>query len=85
MMKKQATKLGINEALKHELFHVYPVLGEKVGEYVAQFKYTVVIGKNGTIALTGLPVNAAQYKTENKVTNEELSKLLAVRNISLQD
>lgn len=73
----QSAKLGISEASKHDLFAPYPVLTEKSGEYVAQFKYTIVVGKNGTTTLTGLPLNVEQIKSEHKV-DEELSKLLAV-------
>lgn len=45
---------------------------------MAQFKYTVVILKNGSQILTGLPVDVNLYKTENKITNEEVLKILAV-------
>jgi len=37
------TKLGIKECTEHDLLHHYPVLTEKSGEYVAHFKYTVLI------------------------------------------
>jgi len=72
-----SAKLGINEAVKHDLFHPYPVLAEKSGEYVAQFKVTVVVGKNGSQVLSGLPVDLALYKTEHKIVDEEVNKLLA--------
>jgi len=71
-----SAKLGISEASKHELFQPYPVLIEKSGEPVAQFKYTIIIGKNGTTTLTGLPVNVDNLKTENKIVDEELTKIL---------
>lgn len=74
---ENTAKLGISEAIKHDLFHPYPVLAEKSGEYVAQFKCTVVILKNGSQVLTGLPVDTSLFKTENKITNEELVKVLA--------
>jgi len=70
-------KLGINEASKHELFHGYPVLTEKSGEFVAQFKYTVAILKNGVAVLAGLPVNVDNYKSEHKIEKKELVELLA--------
>jgi len=63
--------------MKHDLFHPYPVLAEKTGEFVAQFKYTVVIMKNGSQILTGLPVDLALFKTENKIADEAIVKLLA--------
>lgn len=70
-------KLGISEAYKHDLFHAYPVLTEKPGEYVAQFKYTIAILKNSVVVLAGLPLNVENYKSEHKIENEELVKLLA--------
>jgi curved DNA binding protein len=74
---ENTAKLGISEAIKHDLFHPYPVLTEKSGEFVAQFKCTVVILKNGSLTLTGLPVDTTLFKTENKITKEEIVKLLA--------
>jgi len=72
-----SAKLGINEAVKHDLFHPYPVLTEKNGEYVAQFKYTVAILKNGAQIISGLPLNEGSFKSENKITDENIVKLLA--------
>lgn len=36
-------KLGVKECLEHNLIMDYPVLQEKAGEFVAQFKGTVVV------------------------------------------
>lgn len=71
--------MGIKEANEHELFHPYPVLTEKSGEFVAQFKATVVVGKAGAQVLSGLPIDATLYKTEHKIADEAIVKLLAVR------
>jgi len=71
-----SAKLGISEAVKHDLFHPFPVLAEKSGEFIAQFKYTVAILKNGTLVLAGLPVELPKYKTEHKL-DEELNTLLS--------
>jgi len=60
------------------LLHAYPVLAEKEGELVAQFKYTVMILKGGTVVVSGLPLDLAKYKTENKITDEKIVALLAV-------
>jgi methionine aminopeptidase len=49
-------KIGLKESLEHELLVPYPVLVEKAGVFVAQFKYTVMITKGKTTALTGLPL-----------------------------
>jgi len=72
-----AAKLGISEATKHDLFAGYPVLTEKPGEFVAQFKYTVAILKNGTVVLAGLPINVENYKSEHKIEDAEIVTLLA--------
>jgi len=72
-----SAKLGISEAYKHDLFHPYPVLTEKTGEFVAQFKYTVAILKNGILVLSGLPLETEKFKSEHKITDEAIVKLLA--------
>lgn len=73
-------KLGVSESLKHELLNAYPVLTEKKGDLVAQFKITVMILQGGTISITGLPVDLAKFKSENSITDEAILHLLNVRN-----
>jgi len=46
-------RLGMKECLEHGLFHTYPVLEEKEGEHVAQIKFTVMLGEDGTQRITG--------------------------------
>jgi len=72
-----SAKLGVSEAVKHDLFHAYPVLAEKAGEYVAHFKYTVAIMKNGVSVIAGLPLKTDNIKSEHKIENEALVTLLA--------
>lgn len=50
-------RIGIKECLEHDLLVPYPVVTEKPGQFVAQFKTTVIITKGKTTALTGLPIN----------------------------
>jgi methionine aminopeptidase len=59
-----AARIGIKECLEHELLVPYPVLTEKAGAFVAQFKFTVMVTKGKTTALTGLPIDEAQFKSE---------------------
>lgn len=40
--------MGIKECLNHGLLHPYPVLYEKSGDIVAQFKATVLLMPNGS-------------------------------------
>jgi methionine aminopeptidase len=60
-------KLGVSESLKHDLLNAYPVLTEKKGELVAQFKITVMILQGSTITITGLPIDLTKFKTENSI------------------
>lgn len=71
-------RIGIKECLEHELLVPYPVLTEKAGSIVAQFKFTVMITKGKTTALTGLPLDEALFKTENSIKDEKILELLAV-------
>jgi len=71
-----SAKLGISESIKHDLFHPYPVLTEKPGEFVAHFKYTVLILKGTTIAITGIPLDLARFKTDKKIEDETIIQLI---------
>jgi len=42
-LDEKRARLGITECLKHDLVNPYPVLFEKEGEFVAQFKFTVLL------------------------------------------
>jgi hypothetical protein len=53
-------------------------LTEKKGDLVAQFKITVMILQGGTITITGLPIDLAKFKTENKIEDEAVLQLLNV-------
>ena len=46
--KASSHRMGIKECLNHGLLHPYPVLYEKSGELVAQFKATVLLMPNGS-------------------------------------
>jgi methionine aminopeptidase len=58
-----AARLGLKECLDHELLIPYPVIAEKVGTFVAQFKITVMITKGKTAALNGLPLDESLFKS----------------------
>lgn len=73
-----AARIGIKECLEHELLVPFPILAEKPGNYVAQFKFTVMITKGKTTALTGLPIDESQFKTENELKDQAVLDLLAV-------
>jgi hypothetical protein len=50
----------------------YPVYFEKEGEFVAEFKYTVLLMPNGTMKITGLPIDLDSYQTENQIVDESI-------------
>jgi hypothetical protein len=56
----------------------FPVLIERPGEFVAQFKYTVQLLPNGINVTTAVPFTEAAYASERTLP-EELAQLLAVR------
>jgi curved DNA binding protein len=70
-------RVGVSEANRHELLHAYPVLHEKAGEIVAQFKFTVLLLPGGTKKITGLPFAQAEQLPAEPPKDEELVKLLA--------
>merc|ERR1711948_83451 len=53
---EQVARVGVSEAKRHELLEEYPVLKEKPGEFIAQFKFTVLLLPGGTKKITGLPL-----------------------------
>ncbi|BFZ60467.1 hypothetical protein YB2330_001503 [Saitoella coloradoensis] len=75
---EKTARMGVIECQKHGLLTPYEVLYEKDGEYVAQFFTTIAINKNGTTKLAGpAAVDVAKLKTEKKLEDEELLKIIA--------
>jgi curved DNA binding protein len=73
-----SAKIGVKECLEHDLLSHYPVLVEKPGEFVAQFKCTVAVLPRSTVVLAGdMPLAKERYETEKKIQNEELTNLIA--------
>jgi hypothetical protein len=73
--------MGLVECVKNELLHPYPVLAEKNGEVVAQFKYTVAIRSDGPFILAGLTIDQTKYSSDYKIEDENVLKLYEVNNI----
>ena len=74
---KTTMKLGLNECTKYELLHGYPVLSEKKGDIVAQFKYTIAVREEGPVVICGLPLDVSKFTTDKKVTDENIIKTLS--------
>jgi len=70
-------RMGVVECVKHELFTEYPVLLEKEGVFVAQFKFTIAVmpTSGNAIRLTGVP--PPECKSELSVQDEALKELLS--------
>lgn len=74
---EQVARVGVSEARRHELLDEYPVLKEKDGQFVAQFKFTLLILPGGTKKITGLPYPEKQVVSSLSVKDEDMKKLLA--------
>lgn len=76
---EQVARVGVSEARRHELLEEYPVLTERNGEFVAQFKFTVLLLPGGTKKITGLPLGDMEKQVISKeaVQDEDMKKLLA--------
>ena len=68
----------LTECVKNELLHPYPVLTEKKGEIVAQFKYTIAVRKEGPYVISGLPLDTSRFQSEHTIKDEEILKKLTV-------
>jgi curved DNA binding protein len=72
-----AAKIGVKECIAHDLLTAYPVLVEKNGEYVAQFKCTIAILPRSTVVLAGdVEVPVERFETDKKINDVELLNLL---------
>uniref|UniRef100_A0A3Q3FVR2 Proliferation-associated 2G4, a n=1 Tax=Labrus bergylta TaxID=56723 RepID=A0A3Q3FVR2_9LABR len=69
-------RLGVVECAKHELLQPFSVLHEKEGEFVAQFKFTVLLMANGPHRITNGLFDAELYQSEHEVQDPELKTLL---------
>ena len=56
--------------------HAYPVLYAKQGEYVVQFKFTVLILPSGPTRITGIALDLDAVRSD-KTVNSELHEILA--------
>jgi methionine aminopeptidase len=72
---EKKARMGVIECAKHDLMEPYPVYFEKDGEFVAEFKFTVLLMPNSTMKITGLPLDFDCYQTENSITDETLKVL----------
>lgn len=75
---KNVAKIGLNECVAHELFYPYPVLVEKEGDIVAQFKWTIAIRNEGPFVIAGGLLDTSKFSSELSIGDEKVKKLLEV-------
>jgi len=73
---EKKARLGVGECTNHELLTPYPVLYEKDGEFVAQFKFTVLLMPNGPLRITNGSWDPETLQSEFSIKDEELRKIL---------
>ncbi|CAL8319848.1 unnamed protein product [Merluccius merluccius] len=76
LQDESKARLGVVECSKHELVQPFNVLHEKDGEFVAQFKFTVLLMANGPLRITNSLFDPDLYKSEHEVEDPELKALL---------
>lgn len=75
---EQCAKIGVSEAKRHALLEEFPVMAEKNNEFIAQFKFTVLLLPGGTKKITGLTMTQdAALASTHTVVDETLMKLLS--------
>jgi curved DNA binding protein len=75
---KTVAKVGLPECVSHELFYPHPVLVEKKGDIVAQFKWTVAIRNEGPYVICGELVDRSKFITEVKIEDPKVKELLSI-------
>eukprot|EP00088_Acartia_fossae_P035362 TRINITY_DN3642_c0_g1_i1.p1 TRINITY_DN3642_c0_g1~~TRINITY_DN3642_c0_g1_i1.p1 ORF type:complete len:400 (-),score=104.84 TRINITY_DN3642_c0_g1_i1:518-1621(-) len=76
MDDERKARMGVVECVTHKLIEPFQVLCEKEGEYVAQFKFTVLLMPNGPMKITGLPFDTQGVKSEHSIQDVEIQNLL---------
>ncbi|MES1910973.1 MAG: hypothetical protein MHM6MM_003486 [Cercozoa sp. M6MM] len=74
-------QMGLSHCVRAGLVEKFPILHEMDDSAkVAHFKCTVLVTENGTVPISGLPVDLAglQEKAQHKLEDEELQQLLAM-------
>lgn len=74
---EKKAKMGLVECLKHGLVEPFSVFWEKEGEYVAQFKFTLLLMPNGGCRITEGPFDPEVFQSEYSIQDEEIKALLA--------
>jgi len=74
---EKKARVGVMESVKHDLLLPYDVLYEKEGEFVAQFKFTVLLMPSGPLRVTGLPFETDAFQSDKHLDDAEVNNLLS--------
>ncbi|XP_031550715.1 proliferation-associated protein 2G4-like [Actinia tenebrosa] len=75
--EERKAKMGVVECQKHNLVEPFNVLWDKEGEYVAQFKFTLLLMPNGNIRITQGPYDPDLIQSEHSIEDEKIKEILA--------
>jgi len=73
---EKRARMGVIECANHDLVEPYPVYQEKDGEFVAEFKFTLLLMPSGQMKITGLPIDLDLYESEYKILDSDIKQLL---------
>lgn len=74
---EKAAKVGVVECVRGGVLRQYEVVGDKGNEPVGRLFTTIAVTKNGITRLAAPPaLDVSKYKTDKKITDEEILKIL---------
>jgi len=75
-LDEKKRRIGITEIVKHDLLDSYPVLYEKEGEHIVQFKFNLLVLPGSTERLTSfaLPHVTSDFSVDS---NSQVKEILA--------
>ncbi|KAK2956260.1 putative Proliferation-associated protein A [Blattamonas nauphoetae] len=77
MLETKNPRVGLKEMLEHNMLETYPQIFEKNGEFVAQFKATVMVTPRGIDHIAGLKLPPQEnVKSEKKLEDPEILTVL---------
>jgi hypothetical protein len=74
--EEKKARMGVLECVNHKLLEPFTVLYEKDTEFVAQFKFTVLLMPSGSHKITGLPIDTSFLKSEFNIEDDSIKALL---------
>ncbi len=73
-----AAKVGVKECTSHDLLSSFPVLTDKPGEFIAQFKATVAVQSKAVVILCGgRALNTDGIVSEKSIKSDELKQVIS--------